>query len=101
MKNNLKNDDIPLILTRDGIWYLNCEQHFSTANCISTPKYDNQWVTYYRDREYVKPTILVIDKKKIDVDELFEEKAFGQYLRNYIDEETAVETENMYFIRFK
>lgn len=101
MKNNLKNSDTPLVLTSDGIWYINCEQHFSTANCISTPRYDKQWVTYYRDREYVNPTILVIDKKKIDVDEFFEEKEFGQYLRNHIDEETAVETENMYFIRFK
>ena len=97
--DNLTEKDIVLILSQDPIYNIYAPCRFSSVTALTTPIYGNQWVEYYKNRNYVQPTMVLIDKQYLDVDVLLNQTAFGEYLKMEYTENSLYETEGFWVLR--
>ena len=75
------------------------EGKFTSATCISTPYYNQEWIQYYEDSRHPQPDIIFLDKKLIATIERFKEYDFGKYLiEKYQIKDSDFVEENRFFI---
>lgn len=96
---HLKEDDVALILSHDPIYNIYGQYHFSSVTALTTPVYGKQWVEYYQNRDYIQPSVVLIDKQYLEVNELFNQTAFGQFLQDEYDMDTLCEAQGFWIIR--
>ena len=87
-----------LILSQDPVYNIYAPCRFSSATALTTPVYGNQWVEYYK-RNYIQPTVVLIDKEYLDVNALLNQTAFGMYLKEEYDESSLYEAEGFWILR--
>lgn len=97
INNNILASDVPLYISNNPVFNIISDNYITSSNCISTPVYDKQWIEYYNNRDYVFPTRIVLDKNWIEPNSFFEETEFGRYLKDIVDMDEVVETENFVF----
>lgn len=95
---NLTEKDTVLILSQDPVYNIYAPYRFSSATALTTPVYGNQWVEYYK-RNYVQPTVVLIDKQYLNADSLLNHRVFGAYLKEEYDENFLYETEGFWILR--
>lgn len=95
---NLTEKDTVLILSQDPVYNIYAPYRFSSATALTTPVYGNQWVEYYK-RNYVQPTVVLIDKQYLDADSLLNHTVFGAYLKEEYDENSLYEAEGFWILR--
>ena len=86
----------------DTVW-LSSTGNFTSATCISTPVYNDEWVQYYAKEEHGMPTVLFLDRRKYANWETFRECEFGAYLtEKYRWNENSWETgKEFYMLRLE
>ncbi len=94
-------DDVMLYLGDDALCNTFTEGGFTSATCISTPVYNEEWVLYYENEEHSQPTVIFLDKDVSKTWEEFENTAFGTYImkRYEVEETDVVEEEAFYILR--
>lgn len=95
---NLTEKDTVLILSQDPVYNICAPYRFSSATALTTPVYGNQWVEYYK-RNYVQPTVVLIDKQYLNADSLLNHTVFGAYLKEEYDENFLYETKGFWILR--
>lgn len=77
------------------------EGDFTSATCISTPVYNEEWVQYYENEKHPQPTVIFVDKDKMETWEKFAETEFGSYLteKYELTENELIEEEAFYILR--
>lgn len=95
----LNTDDIVLVLSHDPVYNLYGQYRFSSVTALTTPVYGKQWVEYYKNRNYVYPTVVLIDKQYLDVEELLRETEFGSYLKEEYDLNSLYEAKGFWILR--
>ena len=92
-------EDNALILCDNAIYNLSSRGTFTSATCISTPVYNEEWVQYYRKEEHGMPTVLFLDRRKFTSLDTFRECEFGAYLtEKYRLSENCWETGKEFYI---
>ena len=101
MRENSGKEDVVLYLGNDAICNTFTEGSFTSATCISTPVYNEEWVLYYENEKHPQPTVVFLDKDIIKTVEDFEESAYGAWLmeRYELTEEDFDEGEAVYILR--
>ena len=101
IKEYTSEDDCMLYLGDNAICNTFTEGDFTSATCISTPVYNEEWVMYYENEEHPSPTIVFVDKDAMQTLEEFMETEFGEWmLAHYAcEEEDFIETEAFYILR--
>ena len=96
-------EDNALILCDNAIYNLSSTGNFTSATCISTPVYNDEWVQYYAKEEHGMPTVLFLDRRKYANWEKFRECEFGAYLtEKYRLNENSWETgKEFYMLRLE
>lgn len=96
-------EDNALILCDNAIYNLSSTGNFTSATCISTPVYNEEWVQYYGKEEHGMPTVLFLDRRKYANWETFRECEFGAYLtEKYRLNENSWETgKEFYMLRLE
>lgn len=92
-------DDIVLVLSQDPIYNIYGEYRFSSVTALTTPVYGQQWVTYYKDRNYVQPTVVLIDKQYLNLDTLLNQTSFGAYLTEEYDVDALQDGQGFWILR--
>lgn len=92
-------DDIVLVLSQDPIYNIYGEYRFSSVTALTTPIYGQQWVTYYKDRSYVQPTVVLIDKQYLNLDTLLNQTSFGAYLTEEYDVDDLQDGQGFWILR--
>lgn len=95
----VKENDVTLILSHDPIYNLYGQHRFSSVTALTTPVYGKQWVEYYNNRDYVQPTVVLIDKQYLEVNELFDYTDFGEFLQEEYDMNTLCEAQGFWILR--
>lgn len=97
------DEDVVLYLGGDALCNTFSEGAFTSATCISTPVYNEEWVLYYENAKHPEPTILFIDKGTLASVSDFLETEYGAWLRQryILSEEDFVEEEAFYILRLK
>lgn len=95
----VREEDVMLIMSQDPVYNLMSEAKFTSATALTTPVYGKQWVEYYRDRDYRKPTIILIDKAYFDLDTIINHTEFGGYIQQMMDMDTLIDTEGFWIVR--
>lgn len=76
-----KEEDVLLLLGTNALDNIYSGIGMTTPTCISTPRYDIQWVSYFQDPIHKQPSLLLLDKETVrDVKTFFNSNEFGQYL---------------------
>ena len=76
------------------------EGQFTSATCISTPVFNEEWAAYYENEKHPQPTVIFVDKENVkDLDE-FLQTTFGRFLvKKYgIIPENVVEEDKFYIV---
>ena len=76
------------------------EGQFTSATCISTPVFNEEWAAYYENEKHPPPTVIFVDKENVkDLDE-FLQTTFGRFLvKKYgIIPENVVEEDKFYIV---
>lgn len=95
----VREEDVMLIMSQDPVYNLMSEANFTSATALTTPVYGKQWVEYYRDRDYRKPTIILIDKAYFDLDTIINHTEFGEYIQQMMDMDTLIDAEGFWIVR--
>ena len=95
----LNKEDIVLVLSQDPIYNIYGQFRFSSTTALTTPVYGKQWVEYYKNRNYVQPTVVLIDKQYFDADELFNQTSFGEFLQEEYDIDSLYEGKGFWMLR--
>ena len=91
--------DTVLYLGADAICNTFVSGSFTSATCISTPAYNEEWILYYENEKHPRPTVVFLDKDLLGTFEAFEETEFGRYLvETYAITEADVVEEEMFYI---
>ena len=91
--------DNALILCDNAIYNLSSNGTFTSATCISTPVYNEEWVQYYEKEENELPTVLFLDRRKFDSWDSFRDCEFGTWLiEKYGLEKNSWEGEKEFYI---
>lgn len=98
IKEYASETDCILYLGNNAICNTFAEGSFTSATCISTPVYNEEWVMYYDRKDTKQPTVVFLDKDIIETLEEFETSEYGSYLMDEWDitKEDFVETEEFY-----
>lgn len=94
-------EDIVLYIGDEAVCNTFAPGVFTSATCISTPIYNEEWVMYYENEEHPFPTIVFVDKYAVGTLEAFTETEFGEWLleRCECEEEDFIEDEAFYILR--
>lgn len=95
----LNKEDIVLVLSKDPIYNIYAQYKFSSATALTTPVYGNQWVEYYKNRDYVQPTVVLIDKQYLDVESLLNQTVFGEFLKEEYNYNSLCEAKGFWILR--
>lgn len=92
-------EDVVLYLGADAVCNTFAEGDFTSATCISTPAYNEEWVLYYENESHPRPTVVFLDRDLMKSFADFQKTEFGRYFaeRCGVTEEDIIE-ENMFFI---
>lgn len=103
MRENSHQEDVVLYLGNDAICNTFTEGSFTSATCISTPVYNEEWVLYYENEKHPQPTVVFLDKDIIKTVVNFEESAYGAWLmeRYGLTEEDFEAGEAFYILRLE
>ena len=95
--------DVVLYLGNDAICNTFTEGSFTSATCISTPVYNEQWVMYYQNEEHPQPTVIFVDKDNIETLEKFTATEYGAWIleRYEFTEEDFLEGEAFFILRLE
>lgn len=101
IKEYSDEEDCVLYLGDDAICNTFTEGSFTSATCISTPVYNEEWVMYYENETHPFPTVVFVDKTLIKTLEEFAETEFGEWLLEHCEctAEDFIETETFYVLR--
>lgn len=80
IQNYVSPDDLMLYLGTDALCNLYTEGRFTSASCISTPSYNEQWIRYYEAENRARPTVVLLDKDFFASPEDFRDTPFGAWL---------------------
>ena len=74
------------------------EGQFTSATCISTPVFNEEWVAYYENEKHPQPTVVFVDKENVKNLEDFLQTTFGRCLveKYGINPQNVVEEEKFY-----
>lgn len=74
------------------------EGQFTSATCISTPVFNEEWVAYYENEKHPQPTVVFVDKENVKNLEDFLQTTFGRFLveKYGINPQNVVEEEKFY-----
>jgi hypothetical protein len=72
--------DVMLYLGDQALCNTFTDGRFTSATCISTPVFNEEWVDYYEDESHEQPTVIFVDRDNQDTWEEFTGTAFGEYL---------------------
>lgn len=95
----IESDDVMLVMSQDPAYNLMSEAKFTSATALTTPVYGKQWVEYYRNREYVNPTVILIDKEYFDLDNILYQTEFGNYIQELMDMDSLMDAEGFWIVR--
>jgi hypothetical protein len=92
--------DTLLYLGTDAICNTFSDGSYTSATCISTPLFNEEWVEYYEDESHRQPTVIFVDKEASPTWQYFAESAFGEYLieRYAITDDEIIENTEFYII---
>ena len=76
------------------------EGQFTSATCISTPVFNEEWVAYYENEKHPQPTVVFVDKENVKNLEDFLQTTFGRFLveKYGINPQNVVEEEKFYIL---
>ena len=97
--NYVNAEDVVLVLSQDPIYNIYGEYKFSSATALTTPIYGNQWVEYYKDRNYVRPTVVLIDKQYLNKEILLNQTVFGEFLKEEYDVNSLYDGNGFWILR--
>ncbi|MBO4337484.1 MAG: hypothetical protein J5842_05375, partial [Lachnospiraceae bacterium] len=94
-----KSDAKAMLLGTDQIHDLEMACRMVCPSTISTPAFNEQWISYFEKKPELLPDIVFIAKNTIDDREkFFEKNVFGQYLAKRYDTENMQENDAMCMI---
>lgn len=101
IKEYTTKEDCMLYLGNNAICNTFTQGTFTSATCISTPVYNEEWIMYYEKEKSPSPTILFVDKEALQTLEKWRETAFGAWLSKRYEgkAEQFIETEAFYILR--
>lgn len=101
IRDNSGKEDVVLYLGNDAICNTFTEGSFTSATCISTPVYNEEWVLYYENEKHPQPTVVFLDKDIIKTVEDFAASEYGAWLmeRYGLTEEDFAEGEAFFVLR--
>lgn len=93
--------DTILYLGDDAVCNTFTEGAFTSATCISTPVYNEEWVLYYENEQHPKPTVVFVDKAFVGNWDKFAETEFGIWLQEKypIKEDDVIEEKAFYILK--
>lgn len=93
--------DVVLYLGADAICNTFAEGAFTSATCISTPAYNEEWVLYYENESHPGPTVVFLDRDLMESFADFQRTEFGRYFaeRYGITEEDVIEEDAFFIFR--
>lgn len=97
--NYVNAEDIVLVLSQDPIYNIYGEFKFSSATALTTPVYGKQWVDYYKEKNYVQPTVVLIDKQYLDAEILLNQTVLGEFLKEEYDVNSLCEGNGFWILR--
>lgn len=80
IREYVTSEDLMLYLGTDALCNLYTEGRFTSASCISTPSYNEQWIRYYETFDCIRPTVVLLDKDFFTSPAEFMETPFGAWL---------------------
>lgn len=94
-------EDVVLYLGADAVCNTFAEGAFTSATCISTPAYNEEWVLYYENESHPRPTVVFLDRDLMESFADFERTEFGRYFaeRYGITEEDVIEEDAFFIFR--
>ena len=94
-------EDVVLYLGADAVCNTFAEGAFTSATCISTPAYNEEWVLYYENESHPRPTVVFLDRDLMRSFADFERTEFGRYFaeRYGITEEDVIEEDAFFIFR--
>lgn len=94
-------EDVVLYLGADAICNTYAEGAFTSATCISTPAYNEEWVLYYENESHPEPTVVFLDRDLMESFADFQGTEFGRYFaeRYGITEEDVIEEDAFFVFR--
>lgn len=94
-------EDVVLYLGADAICNTFAEGAFTSATCISTPAYNEEWVLYYENESHPRPTVVFLDRDLMEGFADFQRTEFGRYFaeRYGITEEDVIEEDAFLIFR--
>lgn len=101
IKEYSDEEDCILYLGNNAICNTFTEGSFTSATCISTPVYNEEWVMYYENEKHSRPTIVFIDKDAMETLDEFMETEFGVWMSEHYEckEDEFIEAEAFYILR--
>ncbi|MDD6058045.1 MAG: hypothetical protein PUB98_07290 [Clostridiales bacterium] len=93
--------DTILYLGDEALCNTFAEGRFTSATCISTPIYNEEWVMYYENESHPQPDVIFVDRNTVGSWEEFAKTEFGAYLteRYEIEKEGLIEEKAFYIIK--
>lgn len=77
----VKNGESMLSLSSNALDNVYPNIKITTPSCISTPKYNAQWINYFQDPAHEKPSLLLLNIETIgNIETFWQSNEFGQYL---------------------
>lgn len=95
------SEDTILYLGTEAACNTFTEGKFTSATCISTPVFNEEWVQYYENENHPAPTVIFLDKDMIKTADEFFQTPFGAFAAEtyQLAEENAIDGEM--FLIFK
>lgn len=92
------SEDVILYLGGEALCNTFTEGKFTSATCISTPVFNEEWVAYYENEKHPQPTVVFVDKENVKNLEDFLQTTFGRFLvEEYgINPQNVVEEDKFY-----
>lgn len=92
------SEDVILYLGGEALCNTFTEGQFTSATCISTPVFNEEWVAYYENEKHPQPTVVFVDKENVKNLEDFLQTTFGRFLveKYGINPQNVVEKEKFY-----
>lgn len=92
------SEDVILYLGGEALCNTFTEGQFTSATCISTPVFNEEWVAYYENEKHPQPTVVFVDKENVKNQEDFLQTTFGRFLveKYGINPQNVVEEDKFY-----
>lgn len=94
------SEDVILYLGGEALCNTFTEGKFTSATCISTPVFNEEWVAYYENEKHPQPTVVFVDKENVKNLDDFLQTTFGRFLveKYGINPQNVVEEDKFYIV---